>query len=51
MQNDQPMLRQIRLGQRINDRVANGRIEVLAGLSDGDVIALDPVAAGRVAQQ
>ncbi|HVY23607.1 MAG TPA: efflux RND transporter periplasmic adaptor subunit [Steroidobacteraceae bacterium] len=46
MQNDQPMLRQIRLGQHINDRV-----EVLAGLNDGDIVVLDPVAASRMVQQ
>jgi len=39
----QPLLRQVRLGQRFNDR-----IEVLAGLTDGEAIALDPVAASRV---
>ncbi|MGE0115471.1 MAG: efflux RND transporter periplasmic adaptor subunit [Steroidobacteraceae bacterium] len=35
-------LRQLRLGQRLDERM-----EVLAGLSVGDVIALDPVAAAQ----
>lgn len=37
-----PMLRQIRTGNRLGDRV-----EVLGGLSAGDTIALDPLAAAR----
>ncbi|HEX2585725.1 MAG TPA: efflux RND transporter periplasmic adaptor subunit [Steroidobacteraceae bacterium] len=42
MQDDHPLLRQVRLGQRFNNRV-----EVLAGLSDGEIIALNPVAASK----
>ncbi|HMX16371.1 MAG TPA: efflux RND transporter periplasmic adaptor subunit [Rhodocyclaceae bacterium] len=38
----QPRMRQVRLGET----VAGGEIEVLAGLSDGDRLAPDPVAAG-----
>ena len=38
---DKVLLRQIRLGRRYGDR-----IEVLAGLSDGESVALDPVKAG-----
>lgn len=37
-----PMLRQIRAGQRIGER-----IEILSGLSAGEAIALDPLAAAR----
>jgi len=39
---NQPILRQVRLGQRFNDRV-----EVLAGLNDDEQIALDPVTASH----
>lgn len=38
-------LRQVRLGQRRGD----GSVEVLAGLHDGERVALDPVAAGILA--
>lgn len=37
-----PQLRQIRVG----DSVAEGMVEVLAGLGDGERVALDPLAAG-----
>ncbi|HQX24636.1 MAG TPA: efflux RND transporter periplasmic adaptor subunit, partial [Pseudomonadota bacterium] len=37
-----PTLRQVRIGHRYGDRV-----EVLAGLDDGERIALDPVATGE----
>lgn len=37
-----PQLRQIRVGEA----VADGQVEVLAGLADGERVALDPVAAG-----
>ena len=37
-----PILRQVRIGHRYGDRV-----EVLAGLDDGERIALDPVATGE----
>lgn len=40
--NERLLLRQLRLGQRIGDDV-----EVLAGLKPGDIIAVDPVAAGQ----
>lgn len=40
--NGRPRLRQVRLGVAVGDRV-----EVLAGLSDGERIALDPQAAAR----
>lgn len=43
---NQPHLRQIRLGQPFGDR-----FEVLAGLDAGDRIALDPIAATRRAAQ
>lgn len=43
IKNKLPSLRQIRLGNQFEDK-----IEVLAGLEDGEVIALDPVAAGIV---
>lgn len=36
-----PILRQIRLGNQFGDK-----IEVLAGLKEGEIVALDPVAAG-----
>lgn len=39
-------LRQIRLGEQVDD----GMVEVLAGLSGGEEIALDPVQAGIVAR-
>jgi RND family efflux transporter MFP subunit len=38
-------LRQVRVGQRFRDRV-----EILAGLDDGERVALDPVQAGMVAK-
>ncbi len=41
--NDALTLRQLRLGQRFNDRV-----EVLAGLSVGDQVVLEPVAAAQL---
>ena len=37
-----PRLRQLRTGERVGD----GEIEVLAGLSGGETIAANPVAAG-----
>lgn len=40
-----PSLRQIRLGNRFGDK-----IEVLAGLQEGEKVAIDPVAAGIVLQ-
>ena len=43
LNNNQPILRQVRLGQRFNER-----IEVLTGLNDNDVVALDAVAASHV---
>ena len=39
--NERVRLRQVRVGNRFDDR-----IEVLAGLAEGERIALDPVAAG-----
>ena len=42
-----PRLRQIRLG----DVVADGRLEVLAGLRSGERVALDPVKAGIALKQ
>jgi len=41
-----PKLRQIRIGDQLGDQV-----EVLAGLSEGESIALDPVAAGLMAMK
>ena len=41
--NARPMLRQVRLGERINDN-----IEILSGVSAGERVALDPQAAARV---
>jgi RND family efflux transporter MFP subunit len=38
-----PILRQVRLGERIDDN-----IEVLSGVSAGEIVALDPQAAARV---
>jgi RND family efflux transporter MFP subunit len=38
-------LRQIRMGQRFNDSV-----EVLSGLTEGEIVALDPVRAGMIAK-
>jgi membrane fusion protein, multidrug efflux system len=46
-----PQLRQIRVGERVAapDGTSEGLIEVLAGLADGERVALDPRAAsGRV---
>jgi len=43
MQGGHPLLRQVRLGQHFNNRV-----EILAGLSDGESIAINPVAASSV---
>jgi len=46
-----PQLRQIRVGERVtaSDGSAEGLVEVLAGLVDGERVALDPLAAsGRV---
>jgi RND family efflux transporter MFP subunit len=50
-----PQLRQIRVGERVTassrapDGNADGLVEVLAGLADGERVALDPLAAsGRV---
>jgi hypothetical protein len=37
-----PRLRQLRTGERVGD----GEVEVLAGLSGGETIASNPVAAG-----
>lgn len=39
-QNQQPSLRQVRLGQKIGNK-----IEILSGLSAGETIALDPISA------
>jgi RND family efflux transporter MFP subunit len=50
-QDGRPQLRQIRVGERVTatDAAADGLIEVLAGLADGERVALDPLAAsGRV---
>jgi len=41
--NGHPVLRQVRLGERLNDRV-----EILSGVSAGERVALDPQAAARV---
>jgi len=41
-----PRLRQIRIGDQLG-----GEVEVLAGLSEGESIALDPVAAGLMAMK
>jgi len=41
--NGRPLLRQVRLGQEIDDQV-----EILAGLSAGERVALDPRSAARV---
>jgi hypothetical protein len=41
----QPRLRQIRLGEVVGDRM----VEVLAGLREGERVALDPVRAGSAA--
>jgi RND family efflux transporter MFP subunit len=41
--NARPVLRQVRLGERINDN-----IEILSGVSAGERVALDPQAAARV---
>ena len=38
-----PVLRQVRLGRTVNDTV-----EILAGVSAGDRVAVDPQAAARV---
>ena len=43
MQENHPTLRQIRLGNRFGDQ-----IEVLAGLTPGESIAIDPLAAVAV---
>lgn len=46
-----PQLRQIRVGERVTapDGKSEGLVEVLAGLADGERVALDPLAAsGRV---
>jgi RND family efflux transporter MFP subunit len=40
-------MRQIRLGKRVN----GGRLEVLAGLREGERIALDPIQAGALLKQ
>ena len=45
-QGDEVALRQVRLGRRYGDFV-----EVLAGVSEGETIALDPVAAGIYLKQ
>jgi multidrug efflux pump subunit AcrA (membrane-fusion protein) len=39
-------LRQVRTGQRFGERV-----EILSGLSAGEVVALDPVRAGMAAKR
>jgi hypothetical protein len=38
--------RAVRIGKQFNDDVAGQTIEVLAGLSEGEQVALDPVKAG-----
>ncbi|CAL95992.1 efflux RND transporter periplasmic adaptor subunit [Azoarcus olearius] len=43
-------LRQLRLGDTISDDTGRPAVEVLAGLGEGDVVALDPVQAGIVAR-
>ena len=43
----QPRLRQVRLGEV----VANGEIEVLAGLNSGDTVSLEPIKAGMQVKQ
>ena len=45
--NKQPRLRQVRLGET----VANGEIEVLAGLNSGDRVSLEPIKAGMQLKQ
>ncbi len=45
-QQDRPELRQVRLGRT----VPGSQVEVLAGLEAGDIVALDPVAAGAEVQ-
>jgi RND family efflux transporter MFP subunit len=44
---EQPHLRQIRLGEA----VGNGEIEILAGLSGGERVSLDPIKAGMQLKQ
>jgi RND family efflux transporter MFP subunit len=44
---EQPHLRQVRLGET----VGNGEIEVLAGLSGGERVSLDPIKAGMQLKQ
>lgn len=46
-ENNRPYLRQIRLGRKAGD----GTVVVLAGLDEGESIALDPVAAGIYLKQ
>jgi RND family efflux transporter MFP subunit len=41
-EHDRPSLRQVRVGHR-----TDGRVEILAGLTDGERIAVDPVAAAQ----
>lgn len=41
-----PQLRQVRLGNHFGDSTSGENIEVLAGLAEGEQVALDPVAAG-----
>lgn len=41
-----PQLRQVRLGNRFGDKASGESIEVLAGLTEGEHVAQDPVAAG-----
>lgn len=43
-------LRQLRLGETLADGGASPRVEVLAGLADGETVALDPVQAGILAR-
>lgn len=44
-QSGRPLLRQVRIGRAID-----GRVEVLAGVSAGERVFIDPVAAGRLRQ-
>ena len=47
MRDDRPQLRQVRLGQA----VADGQIEILSGLADGETVSLEPVKTGILLKQ